>query len=81
MDWDELIAQMGKIGVAFKTETIPGPSQQQIQVTYFEHKTGSEVFFCVVDIVDRKHKLLPSMVRRLCRALHIHPKVFGFDLE
>lgn len=81
INWDEFIEQMKGIGVSFKTETVPGPAKTPIEVTYFENKMDGLAFTCVVDIVDRKEMLLPSTIRVICRRLHIHPTVFGLDLD
>jgi hypothetical protein len=80
VNWDEFITQMRGLGVSFKAEDIPSGAGQKVHVTYFEHTMDGKTFTCVVDIVDREQMLLPSMIRGICKSLHIHPVCFGLDL-
>jgi hypothetical protein len=81
LNWDEFIRLMKTLDVLFKTETLEGPNGKPLKITYFENKVDGEHLTHVVDIADRSQMLLPAMVLGICRPLHIHPKLFGMDLN
>jgi hypothetical protein len=79
-NWNEFIEEMKGIGVEFINETVTGPDGAPIAVTYFRHKMDGKTIRHVVDIGDRSEILMPSTVKIICRALQIHPRVFGLTL-
>jgi hypothetical protein len=78
--WRELIAEMRPIGVSFETVQVTGPKGEKIIVQHFKHQMDGKQLRCVVDICYMDEFVMPTMLRVICRKLHIHPSVFGLDL-
>jgi hypothetical protein len=55
------------------------PAGQIHSVCYFERTVDGERLQCVVD-AEPEDRLLPSVVRNLCRRLRIDPATFGLTL-